>query len=28
VAGASGRLICFPQDIPDQEIERYRERMQ
>lgn len=28
VAGATGRLICFPQDIPDQEIARYRERLQ
>jgi hypothetical protein len=28
VAGASGRLMCFPQDIPDHEIERYRERFQ
>ena len=28
VASATGRLMCFPQDIPDQEIARYRERLQ
>jgi hypothetical protein len=28
VAGASGALMCYPQDIPDSEIARYRERMQ
>lgn len=28
VAGASGTLLCYPHDIPDSEIERYRERMQ
>jgi hypothetical protein len=28
VAGATGRLMCFPQDIPDHEIARYRERLQ
>jgi hypothetical protein len=28
VAGASGQLMCYPQDIPDSEIARYRERMQ
>ena len=27
-AGASGALICYPQDIPDSEIARYRERLQ
>jgi hypothetical protein len=28
VASATGRLMCFPQDIPEQEIARYRERLQ
>jgi hypothetical protein len=28
VAGAAGSLMCYPQDIPDREIARYRERMQ
>jgi hypothetical protein len=28
VAGATGRLMCFPQDIPEHEIARYRERLQ
>ena len=28
VAGASGALMCYPQDIPASEIARYRERMQ
>jgi hypothetical protein len=27
-AGAAGRLICYVPDIPDDEIARYRERMQ
>lgn len=28
VAGATGRLMCYPQDIPDHEIARYCERLQ
>jgi hypothetical protein len=28
VAGAAGRLMCYPQDIPDHQIARYRERLQ